>query len=894
VKAQFVRYVFPIALLLLMLAQLVAASPSQSAAFDEGYTITYGYAYLRGGDARLSRGQNPPLTNVLIALPLLLRDDIVFPVESVNWTTPDIFGFTDEFMWQVNPDPQRLVQLARLPEMLLALLLACVVYAFTRQMFGEAAALAALVVCTFDPNILAHGHIVGTDLGVSFFMFAAVWAWAAALKRGSLKHALVAGLLAGAALSTKYSAVWLGPILLLLGLILPVNHGRNLPVGVTGALHRMCSERARNFWPGQPCRRSGPEIPRRGSMRLLRNLLVGSFRRVCHSERSEESLGRPTASPVRPRDSSSHALSAKRGRAWRKHAPQNDTAAGKFLPSRITCSDGYLRMTRRVASFCPRASRVRLLIALGLAAGVVVWGTFAFSVGPIEPGGPWLPAPQYWQSLASVYTRVELNTPAFLLGQLAASGFPGYYPFAFVVKTPLPTLILLCIGSVSLIRRRARREVAVWLPPLLFMLAAMFGGLNLGYRLMLPVLPFALMIAGQGVSVIVNARSSGRIGVLAALGVWLVADVLSTNPDHLAYFNQLVDHERDYDVLVDSNLDWGQDLIALREWQRTRQLDALNVAYYGSARPAAYRLNVNLLPGFSLRDFGPEIDGFTAYALPPGWYAISASSLQLGLLYSRWGLYEPFKNLQPVERVGRSFLIYHVTYPVNEIDRTVVLGPLAGDLDRATLGASADRQLIVKWAGADAAVIDMQGAARYVARGGEPIVGFAPDVHNALIAAARRLGSDAGGQLRLFEIDTRTALDALLPAWSKGQVRAPDGTRLDLPLRFEGGLTLLGYDLAAQPAGPFDLVTYWQVERPPDQPLAIFAHVLDADARIIAQRDGLNVKLGSLEAGDILLQHFTLERLAATKVFEIGLYDPSNGQRKPAAPKTDRVELTWK
>jgi glucosylglycerate phosphorylase len=46
----------------------------------------------------------------------------------------------------------------------------------------------------------------------------------------------------------------------------------------------------------------------------------------CHSERSEESLARPTASPVWPRDSSSHALSAKRGRAWRKHAPRNDTA----------------------------------------------------------------------------------------------------------------------------------------------------------------------------------------------------------------------------------------------------------------------------------------------------------------------------------------------------------------------------------------------------------------------------------------------------------------------------------------------------------------------------------------------------------------------------------------
>ena len=95
------HYLLLVSLLLVMLVQMAAASPSQSAAFDEGYTITYGYAYLRGGDARLSRGQNPPLTNVLIAAPLLLKNDIVFPTNDVNWIKPDIFGFTDQFMWRV-------------------------------------------------------------------------------------------------------------------------------------------------------------------------------------------------------------------------------------------------------------------------------------------------------------------------------------------------------------------------------------------------------------------------------------------------------------------------------------------------------------------------------------------------------------------------------------------------------------------------------------------------------------------------------------------------------------------------------------------------------------------------------------------------------------------------
>jgi hypothetical protein len=126
VKSRFTHSVLCITLLLLLLAQLAAASPTQSAAFDEGYTITYGYAYLHTGDARLSRGQNPPLVNMFMALPLLLRDDVAFPIEQPTWAEANIYGFADEFLWKANVDrAAQLVLLARLPEMALALLLAC-------------------------------------------------------------------------------------------------------------------------------------------------------------------------------------------------------------------------------------------------------------------------------------------------------------------------------------------------------------------------------------------------------------------------------------------------------------------------------------------------------------------------------------------------------------------------------------------------------------------------------------------------------------------------------------------------------------------------------------------------------------------------------------------------
>lgn len=760
-----------------MLAQMAFASPTQSAAFDEGYTITYGYAYLHTGEARLSRGQNPPLTNVFIALPLLLRNDVVFPIDHPTWAKADIYGFSDEFLWKANVDrAAELVQLARLPEMALALLLACVVYVFTRSFFGHSAALFALLLCVFDPNILAHGHIVGTDLGVTLFIFSAVWMWTTALKQMSLRRTLIAGLLTGAALSSKYSAVWLTPILLFVALAYP---------GL------------RDHWK----------------------------------------------------------------------------------------------------------LRVKLMIALGLVAFAVIWGTFAFSIGPITLGGLSLPAPQYWESLDQVANRVESGTPAFMLGQISSTGFPLYYPFVFLVKTPLPMLIWLMVGAINLIVRRKRETLAAWFPPLLFMGASMISGLNLGYRLILPVLPFALMIAGQGSAALLTGmlrpprpndaeKKTGntpwlRISVAGLLLCWLVLDTLATAPNHLAYFNQLINPDQDYNMLVDSNLDWGQDLVALREWLNAHGVNNINLAYFGTARPEAYGVSAKLLPSFSLNDFGPEIEGFSAHAVRPGRYAISATSLQLGTLYSRWKLYDAFKARTPEARVGRSFLIYNVGYSSPNVDRTVVLGPRASDLDRETLGGHEDRQLIVKWAGQDAAVLDMQGGARYITRGGEPIVGFAPAIHQALLEHGVKLGSDASGELRLWEIDAQSALRQALQA----------SRSLAQPIGFDGGLTLLGYDLRVELQGPIELVTYWRIDQTPTQPLSIFAHVVDATNDIVAQRDGLNVRLSLLEPGDVIMQRFMLEVPATAAALHLGLYDPTTGERKlfdlPDS-KTDAVRVMLK
>ena len=253
----------------------------------------------------------------------------------------------------------------------------------------------------------------------------------------------------------------------------------------------------------------------------------------------------------------------------------------------------------------------------------------------------------------------------------------------------------------------------------------------------------------------------------------------------------------------------------------------------------------------------------------------------MGLLYSHLNLYAPFRAREPIGRVGRSFLLYDIAYTSPAIDRTVVLGPQASDLDTTTLGLDPDRQLIVKWAGQDALVLDMQGSARYIARGGEPIAGFAPEVREALLAHAVKLGNDASGDLRLWEIDARLALSQTLAQ--------PHG--LAEPIEFEGGLTLIGYELHSAPDQPIDLVTTWRVDQTPAQPMSIFTHVTDAAGHVAAQRDGLNVRLSSLEPGDVVLQHFVIDRPASAAQLQLGLYNPATGRRWMTSQQSDMIAI---
>src|SRR5262249_5705937 len=105
---------------------------------------------------------------------------------------------------------------ARLATIALTIVLIGVVFVVATRLFGLAGGVASTLLAAFCPNILAHGHLVTTDLGHALFFFLAVLAYARVLQRPTLRSVCMAGLTVGLAQLTKFTALILYPLLALM------------------------------------------------------------------------------------------------------------------------------------------------------------------------------------------------------------------------------------------------------------------------------------------------------------------------------------------------------------------------------------------------------------------------------------------------------------------------------------------------------------------------------------------------------------------------------------------------------------------------------------------------------------------------------------------------------
>jgi len=201
-----------------------------------------------------------------------------------------------------------------------------------------------------------------------------------------------------------------------------------------------------------------------------------------------------------------------------------------------------------------------------------------------------VPAGEFIEGLREVARNNHRGRQAWFLGKVyPEGGILAYYPVAIALKWPTVLLLLLIAGVLLRIWRSSRSPsdlLVMLLFPLIFLLFALNANFNIGERHILPLYPFALLVAG---GIWQRARTSLAVKTILVLALCLnAADALRSAPDYLSYFNIFVRPQNSWYLLTDSNLDWGQGLIALRAYQQQHPDATLQLGYFGSIDPALY------------------------------------------------------------------------------------------------------------------------------------------------------------------------------------------------------------------------------------------------------------------------------------------------------------------
>lgn len=265
----------------------------------------------------------------------------------------------------------------------------------------------------------------------------------------------------------------------------------------------------------------------------------------------------------------------------------------------------------------------------------VLFAAYRFSLGPMVRG------------LDMFLVHGDRGHPTFLLGQPGSTGWWYYFPVALLVKTPLPLLFLGALGAFWAWREaRAKRwEPAVPVVGALLILAiSMNVRVNIGIRHILALYPLLALSAAAGALELWRMKERTTVSRFAAAAlvfssVWVV---VSAHPDHLAYFNPLAGPRPEH-VLVDSNLDWGQDLYRLRDTLAARGIrDTVRIAYFGMTDFPAVGLD-------RARELAPNEHA-------TGWVAASKT-----FVAGEWfgPGYAWLQDYPPIAKIGRSMLLWY-------------------------------------------------------------------------------------------------------------------------------------------------------------------------------------------------------------------------------------------
>ncbi len=177
---------------------------------DEAVHLAAGVAHLRTGDRRMN-SEHPPFAKLLSALPFLFLD-APLPLDSRAWETGEEWSFGSRFVYRNRLPADTILFWGRLPILLCGVALIGLVHAWARRLYGAWGGILAAAITAFEPNLIAHSHLVTNDLLLALLFAASVHACWRYRETESAGWLAAAGVLVGLTLGTKYSGVLVLPL----------------------------------------------------------------------------------------------------------------------------------------------------------------------------------------------------------------------------------------------------------------------------------------------------------------------------------------------------------------------------------------------------------------------------------------------------------------------------------------------------------------------------------------------------------------------------------------------------------------------------------------------------------------------------------------------------------
>jgi len=200
-----------------------------------------------------------------------------------------------------------------------------------------------------------------------------------------------------------------------------------------------------------------------------------------------------------------------------------------------------------------------------------------------------VPLSSYLLGILGIIKHGSEGSRVFFAGKWSDTGNPLYYVLAMGIKTPIPMIILFLGGIVAAIKGTFKALVKyLILIIVVFIAAASFSDLQLGLRYILPVYPLIFIVTSIGIKEMVSRSRASKVATGGLMAWYLAASVLVW-PHYLSYFNEIAGGpDNGYKYLRDSNIDWGQDLPALKRYMDDNNIDSISLSYFGSADPLYY------------------------------------------------------------------------------------------------------------------------------------------------------------------------------------------------------------------------------------------------------------------------------------------------------------------